>query len=44
MKDVSDLLLKVIAEKDTPEITSIKAEAIQVIGKMSEAFKENQEV
>lgn len=28
LKDISDLLLKVLAEKDSPEILGIKAEAI----------------
>jgi len=41
LKDISDLLLKVLAEKDSPEILGIKAEAIQVLGTISETFKEN---
>jgi hypothetical protein len=31
----------VLKEKDTPEIMSIKAEAIQVLGTIAEAFKPN---
>lgn len=37
-------MLKVLAEKDTPEILGIKAEAIQVLGTISETFKDNLEV
>ncbi|CAD8054568.1 unnamed protein product [Paramecium sonneborni] len=44
LKDVSELLLQVLKEKDTPEIMSIKSEAIQVFGTIAESFKSNVEV
>ncbi|CAK60429.1 unnamed protein product (macronuclear) [Paramecium tetraurelia] len=44
LKDVSELLLQVLKEKDTPEIMSIKSEAIQVFGTIAESFKSNLEV
>jgi hypothetical protein len=42
--EVSQLLLQVLGERDSPEIMGIKAEAITCLGKIAEAFPTNQEV
>ncbi|KAM3142401.1 hypothetical protein pb186bvf_005558 [Paramecium bursaria] len=44
LKEVSELLLKVLAERDTPEILAIKAEAIQVLGIICDTYKDLEEV
>jgi hypothetical protein len=37
-------LLKILEEKDTPELIGVKAEAITVLGKIAESFSANIEV
>jgi len=44
LADVSQLLLKVLEEPDSPQLMSIKAEAIMCLGKIAEAFPDSPEV